>query len=83
MSASVSAAVSATVVINSGQREIVEITTPGPQGPPGPTVELGALTNVDTTSAISGSVLYFDSASGEWKGNDINTVTTLTDGGNF
>lgn len=61
----------------------VEVQTAGPQGPPAPAYGLGDLTDVDTTGKVANSVLYYDAASGEWKGNDINTVITLTDGGNF
>lgn len=61
----------------------VEIQTAGPQGPAGPTVGLGELNDVDTSAKVGGSVLYYDATSGQWKGNDINTITTLTDGGNY
>ena len=59
----------------------VEVATAGPQGPPAPLYSLGELSNVDTTAQVNGSVLYYDAGAGEWKGNDINTVVTLTDGG--
>lgn len=61
----------------------VEVQTAGPQGPSATAYGLGDLTDVDTTGKVANSVLYYDAASGEWKGNDINTVITLTDGGNF
>lgn len=60
----------------------VEVQTAGPQGPTA-TLGLNDLTDVNTTAKVAGSVLYYDAAAGEWKGNDINTVITLTDGGNF
>lgn len=60
----------------------VEVQTAGPQGP-APTYGIGELTDVDTTAAVDKSVLYFDQATSTWRGNDINTVITLTDGGNF
>ena len=60
----------------------VEVQTAGPQGP-APTYGIGELTDVDTSGKVANSVLYYDSATGKWLGNDINTVITLTDGGNF
>ena len=61
----------------------VEIHTQGPQGSAAPVYGLGELVDVNTTGKVANSVLYFDAASGEWKGNDINTITSLTDGGNY
>jgi hypothetical protein len=61
----------------------VEVATAGPQGPTAPVYGLGDLSDVSTGSKVNGSVLYYDAASGEWKGDDINTVVTLTDGGAF
>ena len=61
----------------------VEVQTAGPQGPAAPAYGLGDLTDVNTTAKVANSVLYYDPSTGTWLGNDINTVTTLTDGGNF
>jgi hypothetical protein len=44
---------------------------------------LGDLSDVNTAAKVGNSVLYYDSASGVWKGDDINTITTITDGGNW
>lgn len=60
----------------------VEVQTTGPQGPT-PANTLASLTDVDTTNKVANSVLYYNSTSGKWLGDDINTVITLTDGGNF
>jgi hypothetical protein len=62
---------------------LVEVQTAGAQGPPAPPYALGDLTDVNTAAKVAGSVLYYDSASGTWKGDDINTIVTITDGGNF
>ena len=70
-------------VTTAAQPLLVEVQTAGPQGPPAPAYGLGDLTDVNTTAKTAGSVLYYDASSGKWKGDDINTVTTLTDGGNF
>ena len=61
----------------------VEVQTAGPQGPPAPPYALGDLTDVNATGKVANSVLYYDATSGKWKGDDINTVISLTDGGNF
>ena len=61
----------------------VEVQTAGPQGPPAPPYPLGDLTDVNATGKVANSVLYYDAISGKWKGDDINTVISLTDGGNF
>lgn len=61
----------------------VEVATAGPQGPTAPAYGLGELNDVNTTAKVAGSVLYYDATSSKWKGDDINTVVTLTDGGNY
>lgn len=61
----------------------VEIATEGPQGPIGSLIGLGDLTDVNDVSKVDKSVLYYDSATSTWRGNDINTVISLTDGGAF
>lgn len=61
----------------------VEVQTAGPQGPEAPPYALGDLTDVNTIGKVNKSVLYYDAASGQWKGDDINTVVTITDGGNW
>jgi len=71
------------VVIGEGQSQIVEISTPGPQGPVAPPFNLGDLPNVKVSAAVNKSLLYYDSSSAEWRGDAIHTVTTLTDGGGF
>lgn len=44
---------------------------------------LGSITDVNTTGKVGKSILYYDVNSGQWKGDDINTVVTITDGGNW
>lgn len=62
----------------------VEVQTAGPQGPPlSEVLRLADLADVNVTGKVASSVLYYDTTSGKWLGNDINTVVTLTDGGNF
>lgn len=61
----------------------VEVVTAGPQGPAGYVGALGDITDVETAGAVNKSVLYYDAASSVWRGDDINTVVTITDGGGF
>lgn len=60
---------------------VVQVTTVGPQGPA--LSSLNDIGDVDTSAKVNQSVLYYDSATGMWLGNDVNTVITITDGGNF
>lgn len=57
----------------------VEITTAGPQGPSG---SIAGLT-FDVSAKVSGSLLYYDSTSGNFKADTTTTKLTLVDGGNF
>lgn len=62
---------------------VVEVATAGPQGATVVVTGLGELADVNTTAKAQGSVLYYDQGSGKWKGDDVNTLVTITDGGNF
>tara|TARA_R100000995_G_scaffold82919_1_gene57662 strand:- start:524 stop:748 length:225 start_codon:yes stop_codon:yes gene_type:complete len=57
----------------------VEITTVGPQGPAG---TISGLT-FDVSAKADGSILYYDSSSGNFKADTTTTKLTLVDGGNF
>ena len=57
----------------------VEITTQGPQGPSG---FISGLT-FDVSAKVDGSILYYDSTSGNFKADTTTTKHTLVDGGNF
>ena len=57
----------------------VEITTAGPQGPSG---SISGLT-FDVSTKVEGSILYYDSTSGNFKADTTTTKLTLVDGGNF
>lgn len=61
---------------------IVEVLVPGPQGPAAD-FTLAGLTDVNTSAKVNSSVLFYDSTTGMWVGNDVNTVTSITDGGNY
>ena len=57
----------------------VEITTQGPQGPSG---SISGLT-FDVSAKVDGSILYYDSTSGNFKADTTTIKLTLVDGGNF
>jgi hypothetical protein len=59
----------------------VTATTAGPQGPQGPAGSAGL--QVDTTAKVDKSVIYYDSASGEFKADDTWTISTIVKGGDF
>lgn len=71
--------------------EIIEVGILGPQGPQGiqgPVGPVGSstlanLTDVNVAAKVDKSVLYFDQTSSKFVANDVNTIVTLTDGGNF
>lgn len=44
---------------------------------------LGDMLDVDTAGKSGNSVLYFDANDGLWKGDEINTIESLVDGGGF
>lgn len=59
----------------------VTATTTGPQGPKGDTGDSGLI--VDQTAKVDKSVVYYDSASGEFKADDTWTISTIVKGGDF
>lgn len=73
----------ATVLIETVDSSTVEVVTAGPQGPTAPAASLNEVPDVDTEGVVDKSVLYYDAASATWRGDDIHTVLTLTDGGAF
>lgn len=65
---------------------VVQIATPGPQGPSGEALTSFALVDledVDATQKVENSVLYYNAEKSAFVLDDVNTVQTLTDGGNF
>ena len=64
-----------TVTVNEGDSTVVTVATQGPAGPKG--IEL------DETSKVNGSVVYYDSSSATFKADATTTKLTLVDGGNF
>ena len=58
----------------------VTATTAGPQGPKG---DAGSGFTLDQTAKVDKSVVYYDSASGEYKADATWTIDTIVLGGNF
>ena len=56
---------------------------PVPFGGGGGSSTLADLTDVDTTLKVNASVLYYKSSVSKFVADDVNTIITLTDGGNF
>ncbi len=50
--------------------------------PPAP-VALADLTDVNISAKTNKSILYYDNATSQWKGDTLQTILTITDGGNF
>ena len=67
-----------TVTVN-GETRVVTVKTAGPQGPS------GSITGItfDVSAKVDGSILYYDSTSGNFKADTTTTKLTLVDGGNF
>ena len=64
-----------TLTINEGTSTVVQVNTEGPQG------ALGF--QIDQTSKVDGSVIYYDLSSDTFKADATTTKLTLVNGGNF
>ena len=67
------------VTVTEGASSAVEVTTQGPQGPSWSTTA----TSLSDSGRVNKSVVYYDSAAGEYKADSTWTTSTLVDGGNF
>ena len=63
-----------TVTVN-GETRVVTVKVAGPQGPKG--------LDLDETSKVDGSVVYYDASSAKLKADASTTKLTLVNGGNF
>jgi len=66
-----------TTVVKDTTTNTVSITTTGPQGP----VTAGFVFNGD--AKVDDSIVYYDSAAGEFKADNTTTKLSLVEGGNF
>ena len=71
---------SGSTVVETPVTTTVTATTAGPQGPQGPT---GSGFTLEQASKVDKSVVYYDSASGEYKADATWTINTIVLGGNF
>lgn len=80
-----SAAAPSITVTTAAPPQIIEVGIIGPQGPAGTAenLSLSNLTDVNIVQKVNNSVLYYDASSTKFVANDVNTITNLTDGGNF
>jgi|TARA_Y100000289_G_C3853924_1_gene115005 hypothetical protein len=67
-------------VVKTPVTTVVTATTTGPQGPEGPA---GSNFSLNQTAKVDKSVVYYDSASGEYRADDTWTINTIVLGGNF
>ena len=67
-------------VVQNPVTTVVTATTVGPQGPQG---DAGSGFTLDQTAKVDKSVIYYDSASGEYKADATWTINTIVVGGNF
>lgn len=62
------------VNVSSDSNQTVEVITAGPQGPG---------IDLNDSAKVDGSVVYYDSTAAEFKADNLQTILTLVDGGNF
>ena len=67
-----------TTVVQVPKTSTVTATTAGPQGPPGPPPFA-----FDGTAKVDKSVIYYHSASSEFRADDTWTISTIVKGGDF
>ena len=66
-----------TTVVENTSTNTVSITTTGPQGP------LASGFDFDGSGKVDDSIVYYDSAAGEFKADNTTTKLSLVEGGNF
>ncbi len=64
-----------TVTVQEGDATTVTVATQGPQGEKG--------LDLDETAKVDGSVVYYSSSASKFKADNLQTLLTLVDGGNF
>jgi hypothetical protein len=68
-----------TVTVDESNSSVVTVSTQGPQGPSWSTTA----TSLSDSGRVNKSVVYYDSAAGQYKADSTWTTSTLVDGGNF
>ena len=67
-----------TVTVDGGS-SVVTVATQGPQGPTFSSSNL----SMNDSAKVDGSVIYYSSSAGEYKADNLQTILSLVDGGNF
>ena len=67
-------------VVETPKTTTVTATTTGPQGPKG---DAGSGFTLNQAAKVDKSVIYYDSASGEYRADDTWTISTIVKGGDF
>ncbi len=67
-----------TVTVDGGS-SVVTVATQGPQGPTFSSSNL----SMNDSAKVDGSVIYYSSSAGEFKADNLQTILSLVDGGNF
>jgi len=65
------------ITVKEGDSTVVTVSTAGPQGPAAEGFD------IDSSAKVDKSVVYYDSSAGQFKADNLQTILTLTDGGNF
>ena len=68
-----------TGTVDETTNSVITVSTQGPQGPSWSTTA----TSLSDSGRVNKSVVYYDSAAGEYKADSTWTTSTLVDGGNF
>ena len=68
-----------TVTVDETTNSVITVSTVGPQGPSWSTTA----TSLSDSGRVNKSVVYYDSAAGEYKADSTWTTSSLVDGGNF
>jgi len=67
------------VNVSADNNQTVEVITAGPQG----ATFSSSTKTLDDSARVDGSVIYYDSTAAEYKADNLQTILTLVDGGNF
>ncbi len=68
-----------TVTVQEGDATTVTVATQGPQGATFSSTNL----SMNDSAKVDGSVIYYSSSAGEYKADNLQTILSLVDGGNF
>ena len=67
------------VNVSAENSQTIEVVTAGSQG----ATFSSSTKTLDDSARVNGSVIYYDSTAAEYKADNLQTILTLVDGGNF